>query len=132
MHIRIVSDHDAKLGMITIIGRGIILKGIEGAMAASAERAPGEITEVDDQVWREPVTFFVYFLRLVHLCADVYTIVVYQRFKLRLELITKSLILVAFDDTPGFAPLDIEEDTGIIATIAPDPGSTPVNLTLVD
>src|SRR5215470_11169620 len=116
MHIRVVSDHDAKLGMITIIGAGIILKGIDRAIPAGTDRAPEEITEVDDQVWRDPVTFFVYFLRLVHLCADVYTIVVYQRFKLCLELVTKSLILAAFDDTLRFAPLDIEEDTGIIAT----------------
>src|SRR5260370_42504719 len=66
MHIRVVSDHDAKLGMITIIGPGIILKGIDRAMADSTDRAPEEITEVDEQVWRDPVTFFVYFLRLLH------------------------------------------------------------------
>src|SRR5438132_4884868 len=101
-------------------------------MPDRADRAPGEIAEVDDQVGWNPITFVVYVLRFVDGGADVDTVGISQGFKFCCEFVPQRFDFVSFDDALWLAPFNIQEDARIIATISPNPGLAPVNLTPVD
>ncbi len=57
--------------MIGIIRSGIIFKGKNRSETDAADRAPGEVTEIDDEIRRDPPCLRIDFLGFINLRPDI-------------------------------------------------------------
>src|SRR6266700_2778637 len=104
MRSRVVFNDYAKLRMVAVIRPGVVLKGVNRAVTDRADRAPGEIAKVDDQVRGYSVTFVVYVLRFIDGGADVDTVGISQGFKFCCEFVPQCFDVVCCDDACGSRP----------------------------
>src|SRR5579859_7448380 len=132
MHVGVMFDDDAKLGMVAVIWPCIVVEGVDRAMSDTAYRAPEEVSKVNDQVWRHAFTLAVDVLRFEHLGSDIDALRVYYGLEFGLEFIAQCLHLVRLYNALWFAALYIEEDACIVPTVTPDLCLAPINLTLVN
>src|SRR5579885_3190303 len=132
MDIGVVFDDDAKLRVVAVIGANIVLKGVDRAVTDGADGTPVEVAEIDDQVGRNAVAFLIDFLRLVDGGADVDAVGINNSLEFRLQFVAQGLNLVRPDNALRLASLNVEEDTRVVAAIAPDLRLAPVNLALIN
>src|SRR5487761_1562174 len=120
MRVGIVLDDDAELRVVAVIGAGIVLEGVDRAVSDAAHGTPEEIAEIDDQIGSHAVDFMIDFFRLEDFRPDIDAVGIGQSFKFGLEFVAQTLYFFRLDDALRLAPLDIEEDTRVVATVAPD------------
>src|SRR5574337_124571 len=63
---RVGEDQDPAPGVVRVVGAGIVLEDVDGAMTDASHGAPVQVAEVDQQVGRNPSALPVDLLRFVH------------------------------------------------------------------
>src|SRR5438270_8373415 len=132
MDIGIVLDDNTKLGMVAIIRTNIVLKGVNGTVSHSTNGPPEQIAEVDNQIGRHAIGLLINLFWPENLRTNIDTLRINQRLELRLELILQCFHFARLDNALRFSPLNVEEDTRIIAAITPDLRLAPSDATLLN
>lgn len=128
---RLAQDEDAILGMVAVVGPGVIVKGVDRAEALridSADRTPQQIAKVDEKIRRDAVDFAIQTLRGEAAGRQGPAQMVGDGGDLRGEISASGFKRLGRDDALRLPPGDVEEDTSIVAAIAPCSGTRPVDI----
>ena len=114
--------------MVGVVGAGVVLEGVDALLAADrADRAPGEVVEVDEQVGRDAVHLLVDLLRLVDARGERLAVRARDRRQPLGELVADALEVLRLDRALGLAAADVEEDAAVVAALAPGGRAAPVD-----
>ena len=118
--------------MVAVVGAGVVLLHVTARIADAADGAPIEGAEVDHQVGRDVADGPVDLLRFIHQRPHRASLVVWQRLQSALELVADRLVVPGIDRPARLPALHIEEDPGIVPTLAPRLGLLPIHAQLAE
>ena len=127
-----VEDKGAVLGVIAAVGAGVVLQQVQPRTAHRSDGAPGEPPEVGDEVGGHLSDRAINPLGLEDLSSHGTAQVVRDGLQPGGNLIAEGFIVLRGNDSPRLPVFDVQEDPGIIASLAPDPGPVPVHSQLAE
>ena len=87
--------------VVGVVGTGVVLEGVDAAHADRADRPPGEVAEVDDQVGRDAAHLAVEVLGSKRLRADRPALRVGDRLDAGDQLAPDALVVAGVDRCPA-------------------------------
>ena len=112
-------DKHSHLGVVAVIGTGIVFVGINAVVSDASDGTPKEITEVDDEIRRDVSTFSINLLGFEDTCADVMSLLIYNRFELPFQFIADALIILWVDNPVRFSTFNVYKNSRVIPAFPP-------------
>src|SRR5207245_10393341 len=122
-----VHDEDAVPVMVGPVGAGVVLVREQTRVADRAHGAPRQVAEVDEEVGGDAADLRIDVLRLEDPRPEGRAVRSGSGFELLDQLVSGRFVPRGFDDTLRLATLDVEEQSSVIAAVAPRRGPGPID-----
>ena len=113
-------------------GPGVVLVGVDAPVPHRADRTPREVPEVHDEIRRDATDLRVDVLRLQHLRAEGRPVGPGRGLELGDQLVPHLLVAGGLDDALGLAALHVQEQSPVVAAVAPGEGLAPIDRDVLD
>src|SRR5215813_12061438 len=105
--------------MVGSVGAGVVLVRVQARVPDRPDRAPPQVPEVHDQVWRDAPDLRIDLLRPEDLGPERFPVRPGSGLELLGQLLPNLLVALGLDDAVRFPTLHVEEEPAVVPAVAP-------------